>query len=151
MLLGVNNLDFAYGEAQILYGVTLDVEIGKITCIMGRNGVGKTTLLRTLMGLLKPRAGTILLAGKDITQTPPHQRAKLGISLVPQGRDIFPSLTVEENLRIGLEARTDRAKKIPDEIYELFPILKDMGKRRGGDLSGGCGKPAFAIGRALAG
>ena len=150
MLLSVNNLDFAYGDAQILYGVTLDVEIGKVTCVMGRNGVGKTTLLRTVMGLLKPRAGAILLAGKDITQSAPHQRAKMGISLVPQGREIFPALTVEENLRIGLEAHPDRGKKIPEEIYELFPVLKDMGRRMGGDLSGGQ-QQQLAIGRALAG
>ena len=149
MLLSTTNLNFAYGEAQILYNITLDVELGKVTCIMGRNGVGKTTLLRNLMGLLKPQAGTITLAGKEITHTPPHVRAKLGVSLVPQGRDIFPKLTVEENLRIGLEARTDGRTKIPDEVYELFPVLRDMKKRMGGDLSGGQ-QQQLAIGRALA-
>ena len=133
-----------------MYGVTLDVEIGKVTCIMGRNGVGKTTLLRNIMGLLKPGAGTITLAGKDITQLPPHKRAKLGVSLVPQGREIFPKLTVEENLRIGLEAREDGSRKIPDEIFELFPVLHDMRRRMGGDLSGGQ-QQQLAIGRALAG
>ena len=149
MLLAINNLDFAYGEAQILYQVTMDVEIGKVTCIMGRNGVGKTTLLRNIMGLLKPQAGTIMMAGKNIAQMPPHVRAKMGVSLVPQGRDIFPKLTVEENLRIGLEARTDGLSKIPPEIFELFPVLHDMRKRMGGDLSGGQ-QQQLAIGRALA-
>jgi urea transport system ATP-binding protein len=148
MLLSVDNLDFAYGEAQILYGITVDVEIGKVTCVMGRNGVGKTTLLRNVMGLLKPRAGKILLAGKDIVGTAPQDRARMGISLVPQGREIFPKLTVEENLRIGLEARTDGLRKIPDDIYDLFPILKEMGRRMGGDLSGGQ-QQQLAIGRAL--
>src|SRR4029078_9309570 len=115
---------------------------------MGRNGVGKTTLLRNVMGLLKPRAGKILLDGKDIVISTPQDRARMGISLVPQGREIFPKLTVEENLRIGLEARTDGLRKIPDDIYDLFPILKEMGKRMGGDLSGGQ-QQQLAIGRAL--
>jgi len=150
MLLSVTNLDFAYGEAQILYGITLDVSLGKVSCIMGRNGVGKTTLLRNIMGTLKANAGKMLFAGRDIIRMPPHARAKLGISLVPQGRDIFPKLTVEENLRIGLEARTDGVKKIPAEIFDLFPVLHDMRKRMGGDLSGGQ-QQQLAIGRALAG
>jgi len=150
MLLKIDLLDFSYGEAQILYGISLDVEVGKVTCIMGRNGVGKTTLLKNIMGLLQPRAGTILLAGEDITNLPPHKRAKLGISLVPQGRDIFPKLTVEENLRIGLEARTDGLRTIPNEIYEVFPVLFDMKRRMGGDLSGGQ-QQQLAIGRAMAG
>ena len=150
MLLSITNLDFAYGEAQILYNVTLDVELGKVTCLMGRNGVGKTTLLRNIMGTLKSNAGRMLFAGKEIIKKPPHERAKLGISLVPQGRDIFPKLTVEENLRIGLEARTDGVTKLPPEIFELFPVLHDMRKRMGGDLSGGQ-QQQLAIGRALAG
>ncbi len=150
MLLSINNLDFAYGEAQILYGITLDVDLGKVTCLMGRNGVGKTTLLRNIMGTLKANAGRMLFAGKDILKMQPHERAKLGISLVPQGRDIFPKLTVEENLRIGLEARTDGIKTIPAEIFELFPVLHEMRKRMGGDLSGGQ-QQQLAIGRALAG
>ena len=150
MLLSITNLDFAYGEAQILYNVTLDVELGKVTCLMGRNGVGKTTLLRNIMGTLKSNAGRMLFAGQEIIKKPPHERAKLGISLVPQGRDIFPKLTVEENLRIGLEARTDGVTKLPPEIFELFPVLHDMRKRMGGDLSGGQ-QQQLAIGRALAG
>ncbi len=150
MLLSITNLDFAYGEAQILYNVTLDVELGKVTCLMGRNGVGKTTLLRNIMGTLKSNAGRMLFAGQDIIKKPPHERAKLGISLVPQGRDIFPKLTVEENLRIGLEARSDGITKIPPEIFELFPVLHDMRRRMGGDLSGGQ-QQQLAIGRALAG
>ena len=150
MILSINKLDFAYGEAQILYGVTLDVELGKVTCIMGRNGVGKTTLLRNIMGTLKPSAGSILLANKDIAQLPPYTRAKLGINLVPQGREIFPRMTVEENLRVGLQARDDGVKKIPDEIFELFPVLHSMRGRMGGDLSGGQ-QQQLAIGRALAG
>ncbi|HLX64786.1 MAG TPA: urea ABC transporter ATP-binding subunit UrtE [Planctomycetota bacterium] len=150
MLLSITNLDFAYGEAQILYNITLDVALGKVSCIMGRNGVGKTTLLRNIMGTLKANAGTMLFAGKDIIKMPPHERAKMGISIVPQGRDIFPKLTVEENLRIGLEARTDGVKKIPQEIFELFPVLHEMRRRMGGDLSGGQ-QQQLAIGRALAG
>jgi urea transport system ATP-binding protein len=150
MLLSITNLDFAYGEAQILYGITLDVSLGKVSCIMGRNGVGKTTLLRNIMGTLKSNAGRMTFAGDDILGKPPHERAKLGISLVPQGRDIFPKLTVEENLRIGLEARTDGVRKIPAEIFDLFPVLHDMRRRMGGDLSGGQ-QQQLAIGRALAG
>ncbi len=150
MILSINKLDFAYGEAQILYGITLDIELGKVTCIMGRNGVGKTTLLRNIMGTLKPAAGSILLAGKEISQLPPYTRAKLGVNLVPQGREIFPRMTVEENLRVGLQAREDGVKKIPDEIFELFPVLHQMRGRMGGDLSGGQ-QQQLAIGRALAG
>ena len=150
MILSINSLDFAYGEAQILYGITLDVELGKVTCIMGRNGVGKTTLLRNIMGTLKPQAGRILLADKDITNLPPYTRAKLGVNLVPQGREIFPRMTVEENLRVGLQARDDGVKKIPEEIFELFPVLHQMRNRMGGDLSGGQ-QQQLAIGRALAG
>jgi urea transport system ATP-binding protein len=150
MLLSINSLDFAYGEAQILYGITLDVEMGKVTCIMGRNGVGKTTLLRNIMGTLRPQAGRILLANKDISQLPPYTRAKLGVNLVPQGREIFPRMTVEENLRVGLQARDDGVKKIPEEIFELFPVLHQMRGRMGGDLSGGQ-QQQLAIGRALAG
>ncbi len=150
MLLQIDNLDFSYGRAQILYRVSLDVEQGQVFCVMGRNGVGKTTLLKNIMGLLLSQGGKIRLADQDITRTPPHQRARLGLNLVPQGRGIFPTLTVEENLRLGLEARSDGSKVIPDEVYDLFPMLHETRRRMGGDLSGGM-QQQLAIGRALAG
>jgi urea transport system ATP-binding protein len=115
---------------------------------MGRNGVGKTTLLKCLMGLLPISSGEITLAGENLHKKPADARARLGIGYVPQGRDIFPMLSVEENLRIGLGARADKAKAIPDKIFELFPVLHDMLQRRGGDLSGGQ-QQQLAIGRAL--
>jgi len=149
-MLAVENLEFAYGEVQTLFGVSLSVAVGKVTCIMGRNGVGKTTLLRNIMGVLKPRSGVVTLGDTVVTNKPSHARAKLGLSLVPQGRDIFPRMTVEENLRVGLEARSDGVKTIPPEIFELFPVLGEMRKRMGGDLSGGQ-QQQLAIGRALAG
>ena len=142
---GVNQL---YGGAQILWDLNLDIVEGSSTCIMGRNGVGKTTLLKCLMGLLPVRSGKILLADEDYTRKPAEARAHSGIGYVPQGRDIFPMLTVEENLRLGLGARKDKAKHIPDKIFELFPVLADMLDRRGGDLSGGQ-QQQLAIGRAL--
>jgi len=126
----------------------MDIPASSCTCIMGRNGVGKTTLLKCLMGLLPLKTGEVLLDGKPIHNKPAHTRAELGIGFVPQGRDIFPLLTVEENVRIGLPARKDKAKNIPSRIYELFPVLKDMLQRRGGDLSGGQ-QQQLAIGRAL--
>jgi urea transport system ATP-binding protein len=149
-MLKVENVTFAYGEVQTLFGVSLDVSLGKMTCVMGRNGVGKTTLLRNIMGVLKPKSGVVKIGENVVTGIPSHARAKLGLSLVPQGRDIFPRLTVEENLKVGLEARTDGSKVIPAEIFELFPVLNDMRKRMGGDLSGGQ-QQQLAIGRALAG
>ena len=142
---GVNQL---YGGAQILWDLNLDIAEGSSTCIMGRNGVGKTTLLKCVMGLLPIQSGKILLADEDYTRKPAEARAHLGIGYVPQGRDIFPMLTVQENLRLGLGARKDKAKHIPDKIFELFPVLADMLDRRGGDLSGGQ-QQQLAIGRAL--
>jgi len=142
---GVNQL---YGGSQILWDLNLDIAQGSSTCIMGRNGVGKTTLLKCLMGLLPIRSGKILLADEDYTRKPAEARAYSGIGYVPQGRDIFPMLTVQENLRLGLGARKDKAKHIPDKIFELFPVLADMLDRRGGDLSGGQ-QQQLAIGRAL--
>ncbi|MDA9371619.1 urea ABC transporter ATP-binding subunit UrtE [Porticoccaceae bacterium] len=142
---GVNQL---YGGSQILWDLNLDIAQGSSTCIMGRNGVGKTTLLKCLMGLLPIRSGKILLADEDYTRKPAEARAHSGIGYVPQGRDIFPMLTVQENLRLGLGARKDKAKHIPDKIFELFPVLADMLDRRGGDLSGGQ-QQQLAIGRAL--
>lgn len=149
-MLEVNKLSFAYGEVEALRDVSLRVPAGRIVSIMGRNGVGKTTLLRNLVGLEKARSGSVSLGGRDLTRVPSYRRATAGIGYVPQGRQIFPKLTVEENLRVGLSARTDGARAIPEEIYELFPICKEMGKRRGGDLSGGQ-QQQLAIGRALVG
>lgn len=142
---GVNQL---YGGTQILWDVDLSIAAGSCTCIMGRNGVGKTTLLKCLMGLLPVNTGEIHLAGDDFTRQSAETRARNGIGFVPQGRDIFPLLTVEENLRVGLAARTDKSKKIPEKIFQLFPVLGDMLGRLGGDLSGGQ-QQQLAIGRAL--
>lgn len=148
-MIDVHHLDQAYGGTQILWDVNLDIAPGECTCIMGRNGVGKTTLLKVIMGLLPARNGECQFDGGDLLKLAAHQRAHRGIGYVPQGRDIFPQLTVEENLRIGLGARADKAKDIPQKIYELFPVLADMRRRRGGDLSGGQ-QQQLAIGRALA-
>jgi urea transport system ATP-binding protein len=149
-MLAVKDLSFAYGEVQILRNVTLDVPQNQIVCVMGRNGVGKTTLMNNIMGLSRPFEGTISINGQEIVSVPAHKRARLGLGYVPQGRMIFPKLTVIENLRVGLSARSDGQKRIPDEVYDLFPILKEMAWRRGGDLSGGQ-QQQLAIGRALVG
>jgi urea transport system ATP-binding protein len=135
---------------QALRNITLSASPGRVTCVMGRNGVGKTTLMKTIMGLLKPTAGAVMLDELNVTRFAANRRAKSGIALVPQGRQIFPKLTVEENLRIGLQARTDHVRAIPSELYDLFPVLKQMGKRMGGDLSGGQ-QQQLAIARALCG
>ncbi|MBX2857809.1 MAG: urea ABC transporter ATP-binding subunit UrtE [Cellvibrionaceae bacterium] len=137
-----------YGGTQILWDLNLHIPEGEVTCIMGRNGVGKTTLLKCLMGLLPITSGDVTLAGASLVKKSTEARAPLGIGYVPQGRDIFPLLTVEENLRIGLPVRKDRAKQIPEKVYQLFPVLKEMKKRLGGDLSGGQ-QQQLAIGRAL--
>jgi urea transport system ATP-binding protein len=149
-MIEIKNLNFNYGGVQALYNVNMTMSPGKITCVMGRNGVGKTTLLRNIMGLGKPTSGSISLHGRDVTALPANQRAKLGIALVPQGRQIFPKLTVTENLKVGLQGRTDGVNTIPQELYETFPILKKMGSRKGGDLSGGQ-QQQLAIARALCG
>ena len=149
-MLKIENLEFAYGEVDILRKVSLEGARGHIVSLMGRNGVGKTTLMRNLVGLERPRQGKITLGENDLTPLGSYQRAKLGIGYVPQGRQIFPKLTVEENLKIGLSGRTDGRRSIPEEIYDLFPICKEMGQRMGGDLSGGQ-QQQLAIGRALAG
>jgi len=147
-MLKTQGLNQFYGESHTLWDLDLHVPAGKCTCLMGRNGVGKTTLLKAVMGLLPLKSGSIVFDGQDITRMSAERRAPLGIGYVPQGRQIFPLLTVEENLRIGLPARKDRSRDIPAFIYELFPVLKEMLHRRGGDLSGGQ-QQQLAIGRAL--
>ncbi|MEA3194047.1 MAG: urea transport system ATP-binding protein [Betaproteobacteria bacterium] len=144
----VKNLNQYYGGSHILRNVSFEVPPGKVTALLGRNGVGKTTLLKTLMGLLQPRSGDISLNGVSLVKSKPHERARAGIGYVPQGREVFPRLTVEENLVMGLATRPPRSA-IPERIYELFPVLKTMLRRRGGDLSGGQ-QQQLAIGRALA-
>ena len=136
-MLEVTALNQFYGQSHTLWDLNLNVPTGKCTVLMGRNGVGKTTLLQCIMGLLAVRDGSIEFAGIDLLNTNAEQRARLGIGYVPQGRQIFPLLTVEENLQIGLPARRDKQRKVPEFIFELFPVLKQMLNRRGGDLSGG--------------
>ncbi len=151
-LLQISDLNVYYGESHILRNVDMSVPQGQMICLIGRNGVGKTTLLKTLMGLLKPRTGAVKFNGDDITTLSPDRRAKLGIGYVPQGREVIPRLTVKENLILGLEAQAKRSKTtdIPDDIFELFPVLKTMLHRMGGDLSGGQ-QQQLAIARALMG
>ena len=152
-LLEVKSLNTYYGESHILRNVDMNVKPGEMVCLIGRNGVGKTTLLKSLIGLLKPREGDIIFKGSSLIRKEPHIRAKLGIAYVPQGREIIPYLTVEENLLIGLEALPGgltKNKKIDPLVYELFPILKDFLSRKGGDLSGGQ-QQQLAIARALLG
>ena len=147
-MLKIDTLNQAYGGSHILRGLSFEVKTGEVTTLLGRNGVGKTTLLKSLMGLVKTQSGSITFDGKDITHLPPHERVKAGIGYVPQGREIFPRLTVEENLLMGLATKPG-GTKIPERIFEMFPVLKQMMHRRGGDLSGGQ-QQQLAIGRALA-
>lgn len=147
-MLKIDRLNVYYGESYILRDVSLEVPQGEVVCLMGRNGVGKTTLLKSIMGLLPASSGAIYFDGENITSQLPNQRAKRGIAYVPQGREIFAQLTVYENLLIGLQARTDKKREMPEEIFNLFPVLKTMLNRRGGDLSGGQ-QQQLAIGRAL--
>ena len=151
-MLHVSNLNVYYGESHILRDVDLSVNAGQMVCLIGRNGVGKTTMLKTIMGLLQPRSGTIAFGGESIASKLTHQRARLGIGYVPQGREIIPRLTVKENLLLGLEAKPTKIKnpEVPDEIFDLFPVLKTMLDRLGGDLSGGQ-QQQLAIARALMG
>ena len=137
-----------YGESHTLWDVDLDVLPGTCTCLMGRNGVGKTTLLKSIMGLLPVSSGSIFFEGNELAGKPAELRARKGIGYVPQGREIFTQLSVEENLRVALLARDDGLRDIPEYIFEIFPVLKQMLKRRGGDLSGGQ-QQQLAIGRAL--
>jgi urea transport system ATP-binding protein len=147
-MLKASNIDLHYGAAQALRGVSLTAEPGKVTCVLGRNGVGKTSLLRALVGQHPISKGSITLAGKDITALSTVERARSGVAYCPQGREIFPLLTVEENLETGF-APLPRAKRtLPDDVFSLFPVLKSMLGRRGGDLSGGQ-QQQLAIGRAL--
>jgi urea transport system ATP-binding protein len=147
-MIDISKVNQRYGGTQILWDLDLEIKPGSCTCIMGRNGVGKTTLLKCLMGLLPVESGEILLEGEPLHTKTAEFRAPAGIGYVPQGRDIFPTLTVEENLRIGLPIRKDKSKQVPEKIFELFPVLKEMLHRRGGDLSGGQ-QQQLAIGRAL--
>ncbi len=147
-MLTIEGLNVCYGESHILHDVVLKIKPGETACLLGRNGVGKTTTLKGIMGLLPAKKGKICLDNEDVTKMTPAQRAKLGMGFVPQGRDIFPQLTVQENLLVALEARRDKIRKIPDVVFELFPILKDFLDRKGGDLSGGQ-QQQLAIGRAL--
>jgi urea transport system ATP-binding protein len=147
-VLAVKTLNQFYGGSHTLWDVDLDVTPGSRTCLMGRNGMGKTTLLKCIMGLLPATNGGITFEGTDLLKQAAEERARLGIGYVPQGREIFPQLTVEENLRVGLGIRKNGARSIPARIYELFPVLKQMLHRRGGDLSGGQ-QQQLAIGRAL--
>ena len=147
-MLKVEKLNQYYGESHTLWDLDMHVPEGQCTVLMGRNGVGKTTLLQCIMGLLKARDGVIQYQGQNLLGVDAEKRANLGIGYVPQGRQIFPMLTVEENLLIGLPARRDKVRSIPPFIFELFPVLKQMLGRRGGDLSGGQ-QQQLAIGRAL--
>ena len=147
-MLSVENINLFYGAAQALRSVSLKAQIGRVTCVLGRNGVGKSSLLRAIVGQQQIASGAVMWQGENISGLVPYQRAKRGIGYVPQGREIFSQLTVEENLRVGLAARKDGARDVPAQIYELFPVLKQMLRRRGGDLSGGQ-QQQLAIGRAL--
>lgn len=147
-MIKITKINQFYGQSHTLWDLDLNVLQGDCIAVMGRNGVGKTTLVETIMGLLPVKTGEINFQGQDITKLASDKRASIGIGYVPQGRRIFPLLTVEDNLKIGLPARKDKSKKIPEFIYELFPVLKEMLERRGGDLSGGQ-QQQLAIGRAL--
>ena len=148
-MLAVNQLTQYYGSSQTLRSVSFELPQGACTTLIGRNGVGKTTLLKCLMGAVPIKSGTVMFEGRDITHMTPHARVKLGMAYVPQGREIFGRLTVEENLMMGLASKKNGSDKAAfAEVYEMFPVLKDMARRRGGDLSGGQ-QQQLAIGRAL--
>ena len=147
-MLAVKGVNQFYSGSHILWSVDLSVPQGSLVCLMGRNGMGKTTLLKCIMGLLKVSSGSITFEGVNLLKRPVEERARIGIGYVPQGHEIFSHLTVEENLRVGLHVHKNGARAIPERIYDLFPVLKKMLKRRGGDLSGGQ-QQQLAIGRAL--
>lgn len=146
-MLNVNDLRVSYGMSEVIHGISLNVGANETVAIMGRNGMGKTTLFKSLIGMLPSHSGSITFHGQDLTKTQPYQRVSSGIAYVPQGRMVFPTLTVEENIKAGLEASGRR--KVPDDIYELFPVLLEMRHRKAGNLSGGQ-QQQLAIGRALA-
>lgn len=149
-MLEVNTINQYYGGSHILRDVSLTAPVGECSVVLGRNGVGKTTLLKCLMGILPIKSGQILLDGKDISKLSPENRVRAGMAYVPQGRDIFSTLTVEENILIGMaKFKGSKAKKVPNHLYEIFPVLDEMSQRRGGDLSGGQ-QQQLAIARALA-
>ena len=148
MALRVEGLDLSYGASRCLRGVSLEADPGRITCVLGRNGVGKSSLMRAIVGLERAQGGRILWEGRDIAAMPPAARARAGIGYVPQGREIFPFLTVQENLETALAAAPRGERFVPEEVFSLFPILKQFLRRRGGDLSGGQ-QQQLAIGRAL--
>ena len=147
-MLSVNNINLDYGTARVLRNVSLQAEAGEVTCVLGRNGVGKTSLMRAITGQQPIANGVIALAGEDISRLPGYERARRGVAFVPQGREIFPLLTVEENLQTGFASLKRGEREISSEIYDLFPVLRGMLRRRGGDLSGGQ-QQQLAIGRAL--
>lgn len=147
-MLSISGIRTSYGETAILRDVNVEIGKGRVVALMGRNGVGKSTLLKTVMGLVRPSSGSIIFEGENIADTPPEFRAVRGIGYVPQGRDIFPHLSVRENLVLGLEARGKKAGTIPEGVFELFPMLKDLLGRSGGDLSGGQ-QQQLAIARVL--
>lgn len=147
-MLTIQNLSFSYGAIEILDDVSMTMPGGGVTCVLGRNGAGKTTLMNSVMGLIRPSRGAIQMGVMDITGLSSERRSAIGLGLVPQGRRIFPKLTVEENLRVALAARGRWKAPLPDDVFELFPVLHSLRNRRGGDLSGGQ-QQQLAIGRAL--
>jgi urea transport system ATP-binding protein len=147
-MLNVDSIDLFYGAAQALRSVSLKAEIGRVTCVLGRNGVGKSSLLRAIVGHQRIASGAIRWMGQDISELAPHMRARRGLGYVPQGREIFPLLTVRENLMTGFATQPRARRAVDEEIFNLFPVLRDMLSRRGGDLSGGQ-QQQLAIGRAL--
>ena len=147
-MLDVNDLTLHYGKSQILYGISMQAKLGEVTCVMGTNGVGKTSLLRAISGAHPRSGGDIIFDGNSLGQIGAHKMAQMGVGYVPQGRDIFPLLTVRENLQTGFACLPRSEQFIPDDIFELFPVLKEMAHRRGGDLSGGQ-QQQLAIARAL--
>lgn len=147
-MLKVENIDLAYGAARVLRSVSVEAKVGEVSCVLGRNGVGKTSLLRAIVGHQPISAGAISLGGQDVSRLAPFERARRGVGYVPQGREIFPLLTVRENLETGFAPVPRRERYVPDEIFDLFPVLAEMMHRRGGDLSGGQ-QQQLAIARAL--